>query len=191
MADDDPVTVWLRQWKHGDPAALRPLFDRYFRRLVGLARQRLRNCPCRARNEEDMALSAFDSLFRQLDAGRYPDLDDRVGLWRLLALFTVRKVSHYIRSERARPCGDAELDEVLGREPDPAVVVEMAEECARLLAILPDPLLRRVALLRMEGHTIDDIAGLIKRSNKTVDRRLGLIRKLWRREARKVGYGCE
>jgi DNA-directed RNA polymerase specialized sigma24 family protein len=188
---DDPVTVWLRRWKHGDPDALRPLFDRYFRRLVGLARQRLRNCPCRARNEEDMALSAFDSLFRQLDAGRYPDLDDRAGLWRLLALFTVRKVSHYIRSERVRPCGNGELDEVLGREPDPALAAEVAEECARLLAILPDPLLRQVAVLRMEGHSVDEIAGLIKRSNKTVDRRLDLIRRLWRREAREECDGCE
>jgi DNA-directed RNA polymerase specialized sigma24 family protein len=190
MADDDPVTVWLRQWKHGDPDAVRALWDRYFVRLVALARLRLRNCRCGMADGEDMALSAFESFCRRAAEGRFPDMTDRRSLWRLLATFTARKVSRYIRRENARPCGAGELDEVLGREPDPAVVVEMAEECARLLAALPNPLLRRVAVLRMEGHTIDEIAEQINHSNTGVERRLNLIRMLWKREVGEVGDGA-
>jgi DNA-directed RNA polymerase specialized sigma24 family protein len=53
-----------------------------------------------------------------------------------------------------------------------------------------DPLPRRVALLRVDGHTVDEIAERIGRSNKTVDRRLNLIRRLWRWAVREVGDGC-
>jgi DNA-directed RNA polymerase specialized sigma24 family protein len=100
-------------------------------------------------------------------------------------------VSHYIRRENSRPCESGDFHEVLGREPDPALAAEVADQFERLLAILPDPLLRRVALLRMAGHTINEIGALINRSEKTVDRRLGLIRRLWRCEAGEVGDECE
>jgi len=179
MADDDPVTAWLGQLKDGDPAAVRPLWDRYFNRLVGLARQRLRDFPRRAADEEDMALSAFESFCRHAESGRFPDLDDRVGLWRLLALFTVRKVGHYLRDESKVPAGSAGL----GREPDPALAAAVAEECERLLAALPDPLLRRVAVLRMDGLSVDEIVERVGTSHKSVDRKLDLIRRIWKQEA--------
>jgi DNA-directed RNA polymerase specialized sigma24 family protein len=188
---DDPVTILIEELRYGDPDAVRALWDRYFHRLVALARKKLRNCRCRAVDGEDAALSALNSFCEWVAEGRCPEMIDRNGLWRLLATFTARKVSRYIRRENSRPCGDGELDEVLGREPDPALAAEMAELLERLLAILPDPLLWQVAVLRMEGHAIDEIAERIGRSNKTVDRRLDLIRRLWRREAREVCDGCE
>lgn len=188
MTNDDPVTVWLAKWVAGDPAAVRPLWDRYFHRLVALARERLRDCPRRAADEDDMALSAFDSFFVKAREGRFPDLTDRYSLWRLLATFTGRKVSHHVRHEAARPCGSGELGEVLGREPDPALAMEVAEECERLLAVLNDPVLRRVVLLRVDGHTVDEIAERIGRAHKSVHRKLRLIRKIWKREG---GDGAE
>src|SRR5438874_3477307 len=94
---NDLVTVWLGQLVAGDPAAARPLWDRYFHRLVGLARKRLRDAPRRAADEEDVALSAFDSFCRNAEAGRFPDLTDRDGLWRGLATFTLRKATRHLR----------------------------------------------------------------------------------------------
>src|SRR6476661_973202 len=127
MPADDPVTVWLGRLQAGDPAAARPLWDRYFHRLVGLARARLRTAPQRAADEEDVALSAFDSFCRNAEAGRFPDLADRDSLWRLLAAFTARKAVHHVRdASRLKrgggltPAdGSGVLAEVLGREPDP------------------------------------------------------------------------
>ncbi len=58
------VSHWLMQLKAGDPAAAQPLWERYFHRLVELARQRLTPASRRAADEEDAALSAFDSFFR-------------------------------------------------------------------------------------------------------------------------------
>ena len=189
MPTDDLVTAWLCRLQAGDPAAARPLFDRYFVRLVGLARDRLRSAPRRAADEEDVALSAFDSFCRNAGAGRFPDLSDRDGLWRLLAAFTLRKAAHYARDAgRLKRGGAAEggagaIEEVLGREPDPALAAEVAEECERLLAALGDPELRRVALLRMDGHSVEEVAGAVGCAPRSVKRKLQLIRQIWEREA--------
>lgn len=191
MHTNDPVTLWIGQLQGGDQAAVRPLWDRYFRRLVGLARKRLRDAPRRITDEEDVALSAFDSFCRNAEAGRFPDLTDRDSLWRLLAAFTVRKAAHYIRDAgRQKRGGRASTDErievieeILGREPDPKMAAEVAEECQRLMTALGDEKLRRVALLRMDGHSIDEVAEQIGWAPRSVKRKLQLIRSIWEREA--------
>src|SRR4051812_19394385 len=156
MPTDDAVTVWLGQLQAGDAAFARPLWDKYFHRLVGLARTRLRDTPRRAADEEDVALSAFDSFCRNAARGRFPELTDRDGLWRILASFTLRKAAHHCRDATRRKRGGGSTDEgadglgdLLGRDPTPELAAELAEECDRLLAALGDAELKRVALLRM------------------------------------------
>jgi len=191
MTADDPITVWIGRLRAGDPTAIRPLWDRYFQRLVGLARRRLRDACRRVADEEDVALSAFDSFCRNAEHGRFPDLADRDSLWRLLAKFTLRKAAHHIRDAArlkrgggSSPSdGDRGLAEVLGREPDPDLAAQVAEECDRLLASLGDPELRRVALLRMEGYLVDEVADRVGCAPRSVKRKLQLIRTIWDREA--------
>ena len=48
MSTPGSVTAWIEQLKAGDSAAAAPLWQGYFRRLVGLARQRLGAAPRRA-----------------------------------------------------------------------------------------------------------------------------------------------
>ena len=69
MHPDASVTQWINRLKAGDPDAAQKLWERYFRRLVGLARKKLRSAPRRAADEEDVALSAFDSFCRNAEAG--------------------------------------------------------------------------------------------------------------------------
>ena len=66
MSTDDQgsVTRWIGQLQTGDPAAAQLLWDRYFRRMVGLARKKLEGAKRGAADEEDVALSAFDSFCR-------------------------------------------------------------------------------------------------------------------------------
>ncbi len=190
---DDAVTLWIGQLRTGDAAAARPLWEKYFHRLVGLARKRLADSPRRAADEEDVAISAFDSFCRGAEAGKFPDLTDRDSLWRLLAAFTLRKVSHHLRDEgrQKRRGGTAtegagELAEILGREPDPALASEMAEECGRLLGLLGDADLRQVALLRMDGYSVEEVAVCAGCAPRSVKRKLQLIRTVW---ASEVGHG--
>jgi DNA-directed RNA polymerase specialized sigma24 family protein len=186
---DDAITVWLGQLQAGEWAAARPLWEKYFHRLVGLARKRLRDAPRRAANEEDVALSAFDSFCRNAKAGRFPDLTDRDGLWRMLAKFTLRKAAHHVRDAgRLKRGGGVKtddsnvFDEVLAREPDPALAAEVADECDRLLAALQDPELQQIALLRMDGLSVAEVAAQTGYAPRSVKRKLQLIRGIWKRE---------
>jgi DNA-directed RNA polymerase specialized sigma24 family protein len=193
MSSDGSVTRWLGQLQAGNAAAAQPLWERYFRRLVGLARQRLRGTPRRAADEEDVALSAFDSFCRNAEQGRFPQLADRDGLWRLLAVLTARKAAHLVRDEgRLKRGGGAaheaageegpDLEQVFGREPTPELAAEVAEEYRRLLGLLDDPELESVAVWRMEGYSVEEIATRLGYAPRSIKRKLGLIRKAWEKE---------
>ena len=191
MSSEGSVTHWLTQLQAGDVAAVQPLWERYFCRLVGLARQKLQGRPRRAADEEDVALSAFDSFCRAAEGGRFPQLGDRDSLWRLLVVITARKAAHLTRDEGRHKRGGgavggvtepACLDEALGREPTPAFAVQAAEEYRRLLALLGDADLQRAAVLKMEGYTVEEIATQQGRVPRTVKRWLQLIRQIWEKE---------
>jgi DNA-directed RNA polymerase specialized sigma24 family protein len=152
---------------------------------------KLRDAPRRAADEEDVALSAFDSFCRHAEHGRFPDLTDRDSLWRLLAAFTLRKAAHHRRDAMRLKRGGGVVqqegsdvwDDMLGREPDPGLAAEVAEECDRLLAALGDADLRQVALFRMDGFSVEDVATKIGCAPRSVKRKLQLIRSIWEREA--------
>src|SRR5437868_7035195 len=175
MLPDESVSRWLQVLQGGDPAAAQPLWERYFHRLVGLARTKLQGQPRRAADEEDVALSAFASFCRGAEAGCFPQLADRDNLWHLLVTLTERKVYHQVRDERcqkrgggavlgesglARPdeSAPAGLDQLAGREPTPAFAAQVAEEYGRLVRQLNDPNLQAIAELKMEGATTHEIA---------------------------------
>ncbi len=141
-----------------------------------------------------MALSAFHSFCRGVEQGRFPRLDDRNDLRRVLLMLVTRKAAHLVRDElcdkrgggRVRAEADLGGDEdsqvlarVLSREPTPEMAVEMAEECQRLLEKLGDDELRAIALWQMEGCTVDEIAGKLNRTPRTVARKLAVIRDIW------------
>jgi DNA-directed RNA polymerase specialized sigma24 family protein len=183
MESDGSVTRWLGPLQAGDPAAAQQLWERYFRRLVQLARKRLHGAPRRAADEEDVALDAFDSLRRGAEEGRFPWLLDRDNLWRLLVVITARKAAHLVRDQNRRPRADAvALDQVVGREPTPEFAAEVAEEFARLLRALGDTELEAVARWRMEGYSVEEIATRLGYAPRSVKRKLRLIRRLWAQE---------
>src|SRR4029077_12603127 len=91
MSSDGSVSNWISALKDGDSAAAQPLWERYYRQLVDLARKKLRTNSRRAADEEDVVQNAFHSFFRALDQGRFPQLDDRDSLWRLLVVITANK----------------------------------------------------------------------------------------------------
>src|SRR5262245_41745629 len=99
MTSDGSVSQWIGLLKEGDRAAAQPLWEAYFQRLVALARAQLRNTPRRAADEEDIALSAFDSFCGRAEKGRFPRLEDRNDLWQVLSVITVRKAIDAMRRE--------------------------------------------------------------------------------------------
>ncbi len=197
MSPAGSVTHWIQQLRAGNHAAAQPLWERYFAQMVRLARQRLLGVPRRAADEEDVALSAFDSFCRAAEAGRFPQLADSSGLWPLLVTITARKaadlVEHESRLKRGGgavvddstlvgPDGRSGIEQAVGREPTPEFAAQMAEEYARLLDRLPDAGLRDVARWKLEGYTNDEIARKFGCVRRSVERKLQLIRGLWEKE---------
>lgn len=199
MSSAGSITHWISELKAGEEVAAQELWQRYFRRLVGLARTMLQGTPRRAADEEDVALSAFASLCFGAEHGRFPELLDRQDLWHLLLVITRRKALRQVRHERSQKRGGADLAvqvlpgadaaaeetglvEMLSHEPTPEFAAEVAEEYQRLLALLDDAELRAIAVSKMEGDTTLEIAAKLKRAPRTVERRLQLIRKLWAKE---------
>jgi len=70
----------------------------------------------------------------------------------------------------------------LSAQPTPEWAARAAEEFRRLLAMLDDDEQRRIAVWQMEGYTVEEIAGLLGCSGRTVARKLALIRVRWRGE---------
>jgi DNA-directed RNA polymerase specialized sigma24 family protein len=201
MPSEGSVTHLIRQLKGRERDAVQQLWEGYFRRLVGLARKQLNGrLRSRAADEEDVALSAFDSLCRGAEEGRFPQLFDRDDLWQLLVLLTTRKAADLVQHERRQKRGGGQVrneadlpdpgaggppfERVIAREPTPAFALQVVEECERLLAGLPDPEARSVALWKVEGFTNDEIAAKLGRSRPTVERKLRLIRACWEEELR-------
>jgi DNA-directed RNA polymerase specialized sigma24 family protein len=205
MAAEGPGSVsrWIDDLKGGDPSAAQPLWEHFFDRLVRLARQKLRSSRRTGADadEEDAALSAFDSFCQGAARGRFPLLSDREDLWRLLVVITARKAAAQSRRRRTvKRGGDRiavaagpfstddsasgrDLDEIVGDEPTPEFAAMVAEEYRRLLDRLGDESLRRVAIWRMEGYTNDEIADRLGCARRTVARRLDVIRRVWSEEA--------
>jgi RNA polymerase sigma factor (sigma-70 family) len=191
MSADGSVTRWVTALKGGDVAAAQPLWERYHRRLIGLARDKLRTAQRRAADEEDVVQSAFHSFFRGVSQGRFPELGDRDNLWRLLVVITARKALDQLAAEHAKRRGgtpgsnlrihleDADIEQVIGDEPTPEFAAQVAEQYHRLLDLLGDATLRQVAVWKMEGLTRDEIAENLDCSRRTVARKLETIRIIW------------
>jgi RNA polymerase sigma factor (sigma-70 family) len=190
---DGSVADLLEQLKAGNHAAAQPLWDSYYPRLVALARCRLRGADRRVADEEDVALSAFDSFCRGAEQGRFPRLNDEDGLWALLVVITIRKAADHthrqgrLKRGAARVRGDSALgpgcdgepgglDRFPDDDPTPELAAQLAEEVERLLERLGDADLRSIAVWRLEGYSNAEIAQRMTCSVVTIERRLRLIR---------------
>jgi DNA-directed RNA polymerase specialized sigma24 family protein len=193
MSDGGSITRCIEALKRGDRGAAELLWGRYFHRLAALARDRLRAAPRAAADEEDVALSALDSVCRRAGQGRFPRLEDRDDLWRVLTVVTFRKALALADRERrprrgggrVRALADLdppEVERVLGPEPTPELAAQAGEQVRRLLGLLGDEGLRRLAVRKLEGYTNAEIAAELGCVEATVERKLQRIRGLWYRE---------
>jgi RNA polymerase sigma factor (sigma-70 family) len=196
--NNDPVTVWIRNLSTGSgEEAAQHLWEQYFSRLIRLAQKKLGPGRRRMSDEEDVVLSAFNSFYRRAAAGRFPRLEDREDLWKILVKITARKAfdhqKHEYRQKRGggavrgnsvfRCAGQSEscggIEQVIGREPTPEFAAQVVEEYEQLLGQLDDDSLREIAILRMENYSVAEVAQRVGCSLRTVKRRLALIRERW------------
>lgn len=188
------VTRWIEQLKQQDAEAAARLWQRYFQQLLPLAREQLRELPHRAVDEEDILVSVFDRFFRAAGEDRFARLDDRDDLWQILLMLTERRVAdEYRRALRVKRGGrraiaqsdlnavdDMSFHEIAERQLGPEFIATFNDSLARTLARLTDETTKEVALLKLEGHANRDIAGKLSISIRSVERKLRVIRQVWR-----------
>lgn len=195
--EEQDVTYWLGRAVAGDERGVQQIWERYYDRLVQLARRKLGPMGRRAADEEDVALSAFHSFCRGAAEGRFPRLNDRHDLWKLLVTITCRKAIAQIKSATAQKRGGGHvrgesifrnstaseatggIGQVLGDEPTPELAAMVAETCGDMLEKLGDDTLRQIALMKMEGYSNDEIAAELDCVSRTIERKLARIREIW------------
>jgi RNA polymerase sigma factor (sigma-70 family) len=191
--EEGSVTFEIGQLKSGEEDAARQLWDRYYHRLVGLARMKLGDSSRRAMDEDDVVQNAFNSFCRDARAGRFPDLRDRESLWCLLAEITARKAANQRKHEaRAKRGGGRsvngtqpanaetshfELLQIIEGEPSPEDASVFVSELARFMDALDDPRHRLILLWKLEERTNPEIARHLDCSLSTVEREVRSIRK--------------
>lgn len=198
MANQGSVSGWLHQLQQGvDGESQQQVWNRYFEQLVRVARSNLSRDLCRIEDEEDAVLSAFDSFFVRIKDGQFPELKDRTSLWPLLVTITIRKTHNLRRRQSAQKrdarrqvsdgsTGDGDggwLAQLAAETPSPELTVEAIEEANRLLDRLGKQSLQDVARWKLEGYSNAEIAEKAGIMERSVERRLALIRSLWTEQA--------
>jgi RNA polymerase sigma factor (sigma-70 family) len=194
--DADAVNFCLRRLMNGESAAAQQLWDRYYVRLIALARKKLGDSPRGTMDENDVVQNAFTNFCLRAQAGGFPNLHDPEGLWALLALITARKAAnqrlHQRRAKRGggrvrtgAVAGVDESDEfaqIIAKEPSPEDATIFSAEFERFMDFLEEPSQRLILLWKLEERTNAEIARCLDCSLSAVERKLHLIRNLLQRE---------
>jgi RNA polymerase sigma factor (sigma-70 family) len=195
MFKDTNVSHWIDLVKAGDSAAAERIWQHYFDRLVRSVRARLHGQNRAVSDEEDIVLSVFDSFYIAAENGRFPDMSDRDDLWQLLLRMAARKVIDKRRhDQRQRRGGDVILQsldhadeegnliEAIGDEPSPDMVLMMQEAVEKVFSHLGVGQLRDLAGAKLEGYSNAELAERFGCSERTIERRLHLIREKLQQE---------
>ena len=195
MSENSNISHWIDLVKSGDSVAANRIWHHYFDRLVRAVRARMAGQNRAISDEEDIVLSVFDSFYIAAEKGRFPDLSDRDDLWQLLMRMAARKVVDKRRhDQRQRRGGNVSLHsldhavddertiEAIGDEPSPEMVIMMQESMEQLFSHLGVGQLRDLAGAKLEGYTNAEIAKRFGCSERTIERRLNLIREKCQQE---------
>ena len=169
--DSEPSSqLLLAQLRAGDHRAADAIFQRFARRLVGLARARLDERLRQKVDAEDVVQSVFRSFFGRSARGEF-DFANWEGVWRLLVLLTVRKCGHRAihfqaerRDVRREVAGgddsttDLPFFEAIADDPTPDEAVLLAETAETIMRRLRNDKERQIFELSLQGYSIPRLA---------------------------------
>lgn len=183
------VSQLIAQAKDGDEFALAELHERYWPALVNIARGRLKGAPIRDRDAEDVAQTAFIALYQNLKANRLPDVGNRLQLLALLSHIVACRAINEIKRVMTQKQGGGQV--VTGSPID--LLVRSDEHSPIQKAILNDCYhyyvnglsnnLRPIAELHLAGFTNREIAQKLNCVERTVERKIALLRVRWQEMA--------
>jgi RNA polymerase sigma-70 factor (ECF subfamily) len=186
MPSDTPFAELMSSLRRGEADAARAVFDRFARRLIGLAATRLPPALAAKVSPEDVVQSVFRSFFQRYEEGRL-DPESWDSLWTLLTVLTVRKCGHKIEHFRtdkrdvrreAAPLrvSDSAPDwDAPGPDPTPSEAAMLTETLQEVLDGLRESQ-RPIVLLRLQGYSHQEISRQVGCTERTVERVLKNVR---------------
>lgn len=184
----------MRALERGDEDAAHRLWERYSDEMHKVAQRRMRRLKRHdIVDEEDIVVSSFAGLCLAARNGQLAGIANRDELWAMMVVITNRQVGRRARYANAtKRSPDMLLDQIERRDefgsrlerlqsesPDPATKLELADAAEQLLTKLEDADLRAIAILKLAGHTVDEIAVEMGFARRTVQRMLSTIRSCW------------
>ncbi len=183
------VTRLIAELKDGDEAALTELHQRYWPQLVNIARSRLKQAPLRHVDEEDVAQSALIGFYNTVKNQRAQQLENREQLLALLSHIVACKAINQIQRAMTLKQGQGKITELtpiayLASDDCPTASHQaLLNDCyENHVVALPDEL-RPFAELHLAGVANADIAEKLDCVERTVERKLALLRTMWRKLA--------
>ena len=155
--------------------------EQFMDRLIRLAQSKLPDRLNRRVDPEDIVQSVFSSFFHRNQNQQF-DIGSSNDLWRLLAAMTYRKtmkaIEYHSRRRRdftreadhAQRSGQAPAP-IQSDDPTASAIVVMTELLEQILERMPEEH-QQILRLRLEDHSIDEIAKQVCVSTRTVNRAL-------------------
>lgn len=183
-------SVWIQQIRGGQAQGIDEAWSRFFPRLMSFVTHRTRGIPESVVNAEDIAASVFESAWRASQEGRLVSVRDRDELWWWLLRIAQFKTTDHVRRAMKQSAGgdvlhvsdDEQVLTLLSREPDAAFCAILKEEFTRVLTLLGDEKMQKIAIMKIEGYSNREIELKLNIAPATVTRKLNIIRETWAKE---------
>jgi RNA polymerase sigma-70 factor (ECF subfamily) len=191
MVEPTSFSDWMARLRAGDETAAAEVFQRFTRRLIGLARSHLDTWIRRKEDPDDIVQSVYKSFFARYGDGQF---DERTrswdDLWSLLTLMTLRKCfdrAEYFRAQCRNIAQEAPLPsgvdssaggswEPIDRAPTPEEALLLTDTVQEVLGGLA-PNDHSIIELSLQGYTTEEISQQLPFSKRTVWRVRERLRK--------------
>jgi DNA-directed RNA polymerase specialized sigma24 family protein len=187
-ANNSGLTRDIERAKRGEDDAVTRLWNVCYERAVRHARRNLGGIPDRLVSAEDIAASAFKSVWKDIVAAPSGDTLRSEDLWRYLYTEVARKTCNQIRRINAQKRGNGQViaETELAEDVDPLSLaadlfddLEFQKECGitidEFMAFLPDELRVVASLMLSFCLSNEEIACILQCSVRTVQRKVRAV----------------
>jgi len=198
MEKNDDLSTAICELNRVLPEEAERIWQGFFPRLMRFAKSRIASFQTGAFDEEDIALSAIKSFFRCMEAGKYPTLEGDDELWRLLVTITSRKITAQLRRQMAAKRAKEHTESVFGDVNDDSIAPGLAQvmdernlpestsavidACEEMLTLLTNEMVKRTAIMRLEGYSNEEIAVELECSVARVKQRVARAKQIWNQQ---------
>ena len=190
-SQDSDWNEMIQGLREGDQTVCSQFWNQYGPVLENVAARQLSSRLQRRVGPDDVVQSACRTFFRRVSSGQF-DLPDADSLWRLMCALTLTKARRAARDHSRQKRGmqaEEYLDygpsdsigkpmELPGNPDTPLDAVVFSDQLEVLLGAL-SPQECQVLDMKLQNHTNEEIAQLMKCSERTVRRLTGQIRNRW------------